>query len=239
VEANALTEETTQSRRGPDRRALLRNGLLAGAAATVATIALPGITGSAQAAVVEADAFGPLGIDIAFSAQTQWWWCTNCSGLFYSASGAPAGSCPFNGYHQPGSWMYETPVLTSGDAGAEQEQAQHGWLWCNWCTGLFFGPNWPSSHCPGNVISFAPNTTGPHNSNAGSDPYLLPYSGSDGGWSQGAPSLQAGWLWCKNCQGLFHSNSGTSAGLCPELKVKGPHNGSGSYQTYYLFVGHQ
>jgi hypothetical protein len=135
--------------------------------------------------------------------------------------------------------MYETPVLTDGDVGAEQEQAQHGWLWCDWCAGLFFGANQVSSHCPGNLISFAPNITGPHNANAGSDPYLLPYSGPEGGWSLADPSLQAGWLWCQNCHGLFHANSGTSAGLCPELKVKGPHNGSASYQTYYLFVGHQ
>lgn len=235
-----MAEVTPPPRRGLARRSLLRNGLLAGAATAAASLVLPGITGVAQASIVEADALGPLGIDIAFNAQTQWWWCRNCSGLFYSASGAAAGSCPFNGHHDPsGSWMYETPIVTAQDVAAEQEQAQHGWLWCNWCTGLFYGPDKSGSHCPGNLISFAPYLTGPHNSNDGSNTYLLPYSGAEGGWSLADPPLQAGWLWCRNCQGLFHANSGTSAGLCPALKTPGAHNGSGSYQSYYLFVGHK
>jgi hypothetical protein len=232
-----MAEVTPRAARVLGRRALLRNGLLAGAGAAVASVALPGITGTAQASIVEAGALGPLGLNIAFSAQTQWWWCRNCSGLFYSASGAAAGSCPFNGYHDPSaSWMYETPVLTYQDVGAEQEQAQPGWLWCNWCQGLFFGKGQPS-HCPGNLQSFAPYKTGPHNGSDGSDIYLLPYSGAEGGWSIGNPPLQSGWLWCKNCQGLFHASSGTSAGLCPALIAPGQHNGSDSYQSYYLFHG--
>jgi hypothetical protein len=230
-----MSDVTPQPTRGLARRALLRNGLLAGAGMAVASVALPGITGVAQAAMVEADALGPLGLDIAFTAQTQWWWCTQCSGLFWSNSGAPDGACPFNGYHQPGGTMYETPVVTDGDVEAEEEQAQHGWLWCNWCDGLFWGSGQASSHCPGNLISFAPYITGPHNGSDGSSTYMLPYSGSEGGWSLATPPLQSGWRWCMNCQGLFWaSSSNTSAGLCPELKVKGPHDGGGT--NYYLFM---
>jgi hypothetical protein len=231
-----MADVTPQPGRGLARRALLRNGLLAGAAAAVASVALPGITGVAQAAMVDAEAINPFGLVSEFTAQTQWWWCKNCSGLFYSASRAAAGSCPFNGYHDPSaSSMYETPVLTTQDVGAEQYQAQQGWLWCNWCAGLFWGKGQASSHCPGNLISFAPNITGPHNASDGSSTYMLPYNGSEGGWSNGTPPLQAGWLWCKNCQGLFWARSGTSAGLCPELKTRGPHDGSSSAKTYYLF----
>lgn len=238
-----MTDFTPQPGRGLARRALLRNGLLAGVGAAVASAALPGITGItgiAQAAIGNVQATDPFGIVEDLSAQTQWWWCRNCSGLFYSASGAAAGSCPFNGSHDPsGSWMYETPILTQQDVGAEQAQAQQPWRWCNWCQGLFWGKGQGSSHCPGNLISFAPNITGPHNGSDGSDTYLLPYNGAEGGWSSGTPPLQAGWLWCKNCQGLFHANSGTSAGLCPALKTSGAHDGSGSYRSYYLFVGHK
>lgn len=47
--------------------------------------------------------------------------------LFYSANGAATGSCPSNGYHDSSAnWMYETPVVTGQDVGAEQYQAQHG-----------------------------------------------------------------------------------------------------------------
>jgi hypothetical protein len=222
--------------RGPARRVLLRKGLLAGVGVAVASVALPGFAGIAQASTVEADAFGPLGLDITFSAQNQWWWCRNCTGLFYSASGAATGACPFNGHHDPtGSWMYETPFVTSQDVGAEQEQAQHGWLWCNWCTGLFWGSGVNSSHCPGNLISFAPNITGPHNASDGSYNYLLPYNGSEGDWSLATPPMQGGWHWCQRCQGLFHPSSGTSGGLCPALQTEGPHDGGGT--NYQLFVG--
>jgi hypothetical protein len=234
-----MADVTRQPGRGLARRTLLRNGLLAGAGVAVATVVLPGLTGVAQAATVDALAQDAFGTVVDFTAQTQWRWCTNCSGLFYSASGAAAGACPFNGQHQPGSWMYETPILNEQDVVAEQAQAQANWIWCNWCQGLFYGKNSKSSHCPGNLISFAPNITGPHNADAGSYPYFLPYSGSEGGWTDGSPPLQAGWLWCSNCQGLFHSNSGTSAGLCPKLQTRGPHIGAGSYQSYYVFVGQQ
>jgi hypothetical protein len=231
-----MTDVTPQTGRGLDRRVLLRNGLLAGAAVAMASVALPGITGIAQASTVEADAFGPLQIDVAFSAQNQWWWCRNCNGLFYSASGAATGRCPFGGIHDPtGSWMYETPFVTEQDAVAEEEQAQQPWRWCSWCTGLFWGKGQASSHCPGNLESFAPNICGPHNGSDGSYTYLLPYEGSEGAWSQGTPSMQAGWHWCQKCQGLFHPNSGTSGGLCPALLTKGPHDGGGT--SYQLFVG--
>lgn len=224
---------------GLARRALLRKGLLAGAGAALASVALPSLTGVAQASIVNAEAIDPFGQVDDFTAQNQWWWCKNCSGLFYSASGAADGACPFNGQHEPGPWMYETPTLTEQDVATEQYQAQQGWRWCNWCQGLFWGKGQASSHCPGNLTSFAPYITGPHNASDASDTYILPHAGSEGGWSDGSPPLQAGWLWCKNCQGLFHANSGTSAGLCPELLTPGPHDGSSSTRSYYLFVGHK
>lgn len=35
--------------------------------------------------------------------QADWWWCGNCSELFFSSSGNPGGVCPLESEHVPGS----------------------------------------------------------------------------------------------------------------------------------------
>src|ERR1700728_3425302 len=107
-----MADMTPQPARGLGRGALLRNTVLAGAGAAVASVALPSLTGVARAAIVVADAENPFGNYDEFSVQTEWRWCTQCSGLFQSTSGGAAGSCPFHGSHVPCTWLYETPVLT-------------------------------------------------------------------------------------------------------------------------------
>jgi hypothetical protein len=234
-----MVDVTPQSGRGLSRRAMLRGSLLTGAGVAVASAALPGLTGVAQAATVITTAQAEGYVEV-FNTQPQWWWCKTCSGLFYSANGVAAGTCPFdNGMHDPSaSWMYETPCNNAAynyDFPASGFM-QYDWWWCNLCAGLFFKDNLQGSHCPGNPKSFSPNITGPHNATPSSYNYNILYDNSV--WQNGSPPLQQGWLWCKNCQGMFHANSGTAAGLCPALRTPGTHQGEGSYQ-YQLFIGHK
>jgi hypothetical protein len=213
---------------GLGRRALLRNGLLSGLGVAVASVALPAFTGVARAAMLDVLVTDPYNDPVDFTAQSQWYWCRACTGLFWSGNGADAGDCPalYPGPHNlSGSWMYDVPTLTDSDAGIVQ--TQHSWNWCFQCQGLFYGPDQASSHCPGNVITpfvtSAPHATGSVN-------YQLPW-GPD--WSDA--SLQAGWYFCSACKGLFHPGSGSSGGVCP-IDFKSKHKGSGSF-NYVLFVG--
>ncbi len=194
-----------------------------GAAVATASIASPALTGVAWANTVTAARPGwPTEY---FTAQPQWWWCSKCSGFFYSSGGSPAGICPAGYAHNPyNSWMYETVYDHFSEA-----SVQEGWRWCNWCQGLFW-PLQASSHCPGNVLTRYPYTTGPHNVGPGSYDYSLlvaPWNGN----------LQPNWLWCSVCQGLFHANSGVNAGLCP-VNATSQHQGGKSW-PYLLFIGHK
>jgi hypothetical protein len=224
-----MTNLTPPPARGLGRRTLLRNALLAGAGAVVASAALPTFTGVARAATLDVLVQDPYGEIDDFTAQNQWWWCNACHGLFWSGNGTDTGACPArwpNPHNLSGSWMYDVPILNQQDAGIVQTQG--GWRWCSNCQGLFWGSGQVSSHCPGNVIS-PYVSSGPHA--FGSDwNYQLLWGP---GWSKA--SLQAGWLFCSACKGLFHPNSGTQAGVCP-INFSSPHKGAGSY-NYTLFVG--
>jgi hypothetical protein len=223
-----MTEVTPKPARGLGRRALLRNGLLAGAAAAAASVTLSTFTGVAQAALLDVEARDPYGLIDDFSAQNQWWWCRACHGLFWSNNGTDAGVCPAswpNPHNLDGSWMYEVPILNEGDAGIVQ--TQYDWCWCNQCQGLFWGSGQASSHCPGNVDT-PYVSSGPHSFGSGTS-YLLLYGPY---WSQA--SLQGGWHWCTVCQGLFHPDSGVTGGVCP-VNFSNPHKGGGT--NYILFVG--
>src|SRR6266700_503290 len=104
---------------------VLMNGLLTGLGAAVATasIASPALTGVAWANTVTAARPGwPTEY---FTAQPQWWWCSKCSGFFYSSGGSPAGICPAGYAHNPyNSWMYETVYDHFSEA-----SVQEGWRW--------------------------------------------------------------------------------------------------------------
>jgi hypothetical protein len=225
-----MTDLNSQRACGPSRRGLLRNGLLAVAGATVASVALPAFTSVAQAAIVDVLAVDPYGDNDDFTAQTQWWWCRACRGLFWSNNGTDAGVCPAswpNPHNLSGSGNYDVPILNEGDAGIVQTQP--GWRYCNLCQGLFWGNGQASSHCPGNVetpyISSGPHAFGSPTS------YLMLY-GAD--WTLPDPALQAGWHYCTACQGLFWPGSGVNGGVCP-VNFSSPHKGGGT--NYLLFTG--
>jgi hypothetical protein len=227
-----MTQAPSRPARGLGRRALLRNGLLTGAGAAVASVALPGLTGVAHASIVSVYAEWWNGYEVYLNAQTQWWWCRDCYALFYSGSGAAAGVCPVNypyGHNPSGSSMYDTPCNNQKITGIGMGSGEQGlWYWCNWCQGLFYGLGQTNSHCPGNVLTSYPFTTGPHDASDGSYNYNLLYSNDGGPWT-GDPPLQSGWLWCENCQGLFWGGSGVTAGLCP-INFTSQHQGGGSYK---------
>jgi hypothetical protein len=229
-----MTDETPQPTRGLARRTLLRNGLLTGVGAAVAAVALPGLTGVAQAATVQVLAMDPFGEVDQWSAQTQWWWCNACRGLFWSNSGAPAGLCPASPsfpHDNSASGMYELPFLTYADAGVQDAQA--GWRWCNQCQGLFWGSGLANSHCPGNVIT-PYVSSGPH-AFGSSTSYIVLMESEEGAFSEGTPPLQTGWHWCNVCQGLFYPPGGAAknGGVCP-VNFSSPHTAGGT--VYQLFT---
>lgn len=51
---------------------------------------------------------------------------------------------------------------------------------------------------------------------------------ADGSLVKLTDQLQAGWRWCKNCDGLFFSGGQPTAGVCPAVAARGPHDGSDS-----------
>jgi hypothetical protein len=73
---------SSQAADGLRRRAVLRNGLLAGAAAAVAGLGWPAFTGMVQAAIVDVVVTDPYSDPVDLTAQNQWWWCRACLGLF-------------------------------------------------------------------------------------------------------------------------------------------------------------
>ena len=198
-----------------DRRSLLRTGLLAGLGATALTVAAPGLTGVAQAAQSTVILNG-----ISYQAQNDWWWCRQCSGLFWSSSGAGTGVCQgssnldFNTAHNPsGSSNYRLPHdgPSQNNPNSDAFGVQTGWAWCNACQLVY----WPASNalCPANG--------GAHHRGS-STVYDMLF----GGW--GGP--QSGWRWCNFCSEYFWANVSQNAGACP---VEGVHHAGGNthYQT--------
>jgi hypothetical protein len=73
-----------------------------------------------------------------------------------------------------------SPALT-GRARAAITPQQGSWAWCNYCQGMFYGPQVNQSYCPG-------NTGGPHNGNDNSYEYSLYYDAP-----VGSPINQGNW----------------------------------------------
>jgi len=77
--------------------------------------------------------------------QGDWNWCSKCRGLFYGPQQSSSW-CPAGGQHN-GSGSYDYQILF-GDQIGLGAYWQESWSWCNKCTGLFYGPQQPSSYCP-------------------------------------------------------------------------------------------
>ena len=70
--------------------------------------------------------------------QANWFWCSNCAGMFYGKNGNRyAGVCPRaeGTTTHDGSTSYNYLIYNGGPQGGYQSN----WLWCSNCDGLFFG----------------------------------------------------------------------------------------------------
>jgi hypothetical protein len=219
-----MANETSQELHELNRRAILRNGLLAGFGAAVVGIASPALTGSAQAARIPRSRTAPLqpvsartssprvnlgASEVTYLEQIDWAWCHKCRGLFYGPQQSSSW-CPAGGQHND-SGSYNYGLLY--DASGSQSGVQENWSWCNKCRGLFYGPQQSSSWCP----------AGGRHDGSGSYNYSLIDTALLG--------TQGKWAWCNKCRGLFFGPQQSSS-YCP---AGGQHNGSGSYD-YFLIV---
>jgi hypothetical protein len=189
-----MTDVTPEKTRGLGRRTLLRNGLIVGLGAAAATVAVPALTGVAQAT----------------SAQYQlgWGWCSKCSAMFFLA---PAGGmnrtngvCPTGGKHGYATsdiyymWYNWNP---------QPSNVQQAWFYCYKCAGMFYQTaSGNAGVCPDGGSHDLSNDNGAY-----SFAYGLYYGGESG--------YQANWLYCDSCAILFYCNDPTGnnyqAGVCP------------------------
>jgi hypothetical protein len=210
-----MTNETALQRAprtgatGPSRRMILRNGLIVGAGAVVAGTLTVANAGTAKAATAD----GPQG---------GWAWCSKCQGLYFVNS--TLNVCPYDavfGKHGKAKsfqyFMYYNAVASF--------ILQTDWSWCGACAGLFWSDGKATAgSCP-NLDGYGPHVNSGYN-------YCLPYAV--------APALipvQAGWLFCSQCHGLFYCSGDTSrGGVCPLYNSAYSHNGEGSY-GYFVVDG--
>jgi hypothetical protein len=164
---------------------VLKGGLLIGLGASVIGAASPGLSGVADAAVAP-------------NPQPNWWWCSDCDGLFFSnANGAPNGVCqsefaPNGKHNSSGSSNYS---VLNGESSSSNRQA--GWRWCKLCQLLFWGNGAANSACPANsgTVIGGQIQVGPHIIGS-STVYDLVFGVT-------APGDQLNWRWCNLCQGIF------------------------------------
>ena len=76
----------------------------------------------------------------ACTTQTQWAWCGECYGLFYSPN-IGISQCPAGGTHSNSGGNYGLIM------NAPQFPGEQHWRWCDKCQGLFYGP-FLQSACP-------------------------------------------------------------------------------------------
>lgn len=91
---------------------------------------------------------------------------------------------------------------------------QRNWRWCAKCQGLFFAGHPTRGNCASKPRGTAALAVSPHDP-TGSGEYAL-------ATSSGAPG-QAGWRWCRKCEGLFFA--GGAGGRCASGQA---HDGSQS-----------
>jgi hypothetical protein len=160
--------------------------------------------------------------------QFKWGWCDLCAGMFYTGT-SNHGYCPQQGDLFPHASVYD---YNSSNYGFYYSAATGGgwqgnWFWCSHCQGMFWGGR-SAGACP----YYAGN--GKHNG-AGSSSYVA-YLGTNSAEGQG------GWLWCKNCSGMFYGSGGKYSGVCPINGGESSRGGSysqhdGSASSNY-YIGH-
>lgn len=220
-----MASDASREIRGFTRRVLLRNGLLVGlGTATVVTASVP-LAASALADDVPASTDSPA---TAAPEQFKWGWCDLCAGMFYTGN-SNYGHCPQQGdlyqhasvydYNSDNYGFYYDAVTGGGWEGS--------WYWCRNCQGMFWGGR-SAGACP----YYSGN--GKHNG-TGSYPYVA-YLGTNSAEGQG------GWLWCKNCSGMFYGSGGKYNGVCPINGGESSRGGSysqhdGTVSSNY-YIGH-
>jgi hypothetical protein len=140
--------------------------------------------------------------------QDGWFWCRKCEGLHFGGN-STKGRCPAGGAHSNvGSGLYRLMFVGAG---------QMNWRRCRKCEGLFFFGSLDFGRCPAGAV----------HDPFGSRDYVL---------DQNAPLVplgtQAGWRWCRKCQGLFFGQNPTQ-GLCPSGGRHDPKD-SGDYNLFHL-----
>jgi hypothetical protein len=114
--------------------------------------------------------------------QDNWFWCSNCSGMFWSKDGETSyGACPATAgtTQHDGSNSYKSYAAYYGDL---PSGFQDGWLWCSQCSGMFYGGNgssysYFSGICPINGGGSPSGGYTYHNGDS-SYSYCIPWSGS-------------------------------------------------------------
>lgn len=98
------------------------------------------------------------------SVQSNWSWCGNCQGLFFTGNDRP-WPCPHGGDHVISSGSY-TPFGGDGVAGSKQG----GWRWCHKCEGMFFILN---------QALHRPCSAGGDHDSTGSGNYMIAFTGRE------------------------------------------------------------
>ena len=140
--------------------------------------------------------------------QDGWFWCRKCEGLYF-AFNPTQGRCPAGGAHtNSGSGAYRLVLIGEG---------QVNWRWCRKCEGLFFFGSVNFGRCPAGAV----------HDPFGSADYVLEQNAQFVSFSK-----QAGWRWCRKCQGLFFGQNLTN-GRCPSGGAHDPTQ-SGDYNLLHL-----
>jgi hypothetical protein len=207
-----MADITSSATRGLNRRALLRNGLLAGLGAAGITVASSRVAQADTESAISPDNFNVISLNV----QPKWRWCAYCGALFWCPSGNQNQRCPssFTNTHTAGSGtIYGVP-----NNNPDYTDVQDFWHWCNLCNVLFY--NVTGSHCAGNGGS------GPHSigSTTGYQMMLYVWSGTNGS------TVQNSWRWCNWCQTLFWPNSTTA---CPGNNASNHNPNSGGYYSIF------
>ena len=137
-----------------------------------------------------------------------WFWCRKCEGLYFGLN-PTKGRCPVGGAHSNvGSGHYRLSHVGNG---------QLNWRRCQKCEGLFFFGSVNFGRCPAGAV----------HDPFGSADYVLDQNALFLSLSQ-----QAGWRWCRKCQGLFFGLNLTK-GRCPSGASHDPKD-SGDYNLLHL-----
>lgn len=213
------------------RRSLLKSGLLVGAG--VATLGV-GSAAGARSAFAGTPPTNVTINSILYPVQEGWRYCEECSSMFWSSHGDPAGVCAAedNAPHIPSSSTYGLPHDGASQGNAANPGTlgvQVGWRWCGLCEALFWGSAVADTLCPAKVDSFSSSGDQQHDISSGTVYDML-----FGGWASSGVTLQQGWNYCSSCKGLFWGQ-GKDAGIC-EVSDIGLHTVTSTNVTNYQVI---